>query len=362
MATYKVLQDIESEDKLVGPLSFRQCVYAAVAIMCFYFCFLAITKHAAVLLALFLPPALFGVLFAVPWQSHQTTEVLVLAKIRFFFKPRRRIWDQSGVRELVTITAPKRVEINYTNGLSQDEVKSRLSALANTIDSRGWVIKNVTADVYAKPQFLQADESSDRLVGIDTYAQPMADQPAIDMLDEQSGPIAQQFDTMINASRQAQRQQIREEMALAAQPAAIAAAQQQPAADNYWFMNPAPVNDMPTATVTPGSVAPQVAAAVPTPAVDEAAFVQQLKAQTSAQRQAYGHMRTLNPGGTNTPVTAASVAPVQPANPPVTPKVDPAILNLANNNDLNVATIARQANEHLQDLADEAGEVVVNLR
>ena len=31
MATYKVIQDIEAEDKLLGPLTLRQFIYAAVA-------------------------------------------------------------------------------------------------------------------------------------------------------------------------------------------------------------------------------------------------------------------------------------------------------------------------------------------
>lgn len=353
MATYKVLQDIESEDKLVGPLSFRQCVYAAFGILFYYLSFLALTKHAAYLLAVFLPPALFGTLFAIPWQAHQTTEVWVLAKIRFFFKPRRRIWDQSGVRELVTINAPKKVEVNYTNGLSQDEVKSRLQALANTIDSRGWAIKNVGADVYAKPQFLAADPSSDRLVGIDTFAKPVSDDLSNDVLDETNNPIAQQFDNMINASHQAQLQQIQNQMSAATKPAAAAPAASAVPADNYWFMNATPAaNNMPTATVTPGTLPAS------TPAADEAVFAEQLRAHNPAQDPTYSHMRTLAPPSLNTPVNAAVPAAPAAANPTVTPPIDPAILNLANNNDLNVATIARQANEHLQETS---GEVVVNL-
>jgi hypothetical protein len=32
MATYKVIQDIEAEDKLVGPLSLKQFIFALIAI------------------------------------------------------------------------------------------------------------------------------------------------------------------------------------------------------------------------------------------------------------------------------------------------------------------------------------------
>jgi hypothetical protein len=83
-----------------------------------------------------LPAFLFGFL-AFPWRGEQPTEVWALAKVRFYVKPRKRIWNQTGIRDLVTITVPKQIERNYTNGLSQTEVRSRLKALAATIDSGG---------------------------------------------------------------------------------------------------------------------------------------------------------------------------------------------------------------------------------
>ncbi len=33
MATYKVIQDIEAEDKLLGPLSLRQFIYAVIVVL-----------------------------------------------------------------------------------------------------------------------------------------------------------------------------------------------------------------------------------------------------------------------------------------------------------------------------------------
>src|ERR1700689_4826621 len=135
MATYKVIQDIEAEDKILGPLTFRQFVYGLIAAFFCYICVICVTKGAAFLLVFFLPPALFTGFFAFPFGRDQPTEVWALAKIRFFLKPHRRTWDQSGVKELVTITVPKKVERILTNGLSQNEVQSRLKTLANTIDS-----------------------------------------------------------------------------------------------------------------------------------------------------------------------------------------------------------------------------------
>jgi hypothetical protein len=149
------------------------------------------------LLVLFLPPFLLSGFFAFPFGRDQPTEVWALAKLRFWFKPRTRMWDQSGVKELVTITVPKKVERVYTDGLSQTEVQSRLKALANTIDSRGWAVKNINITSYAPNPLVSS--SSDRLLDISGVPDTVPDTVVLasdDMLDEENNPIAHQFDSM----------------------------------------------------------------------------------------------------------------------------------------------------------------------
>src|SRR5580658_8123021 len=107
MAIYKVLQDIEAEDKILGPLTLRQFIFGLITAFLLYICFICIAKGAPYLLVIFLPPALLAGFFAYPFGRDQPTEVWAVAKLRFLFKPRRRMWDQSGVKELVTITVPK---------------------------------------------------------------------------------------------------------------------------------------------------------------------------------------------------------------------------------------------------------------
>ncbi|HYH75059.1 MAG TPA: PrgI family protein, partial [Candidatus Saccharimonadales bacterium] len=230
MATYKVIQDIEAEDKLVGPLSLRQFIYAGICIVCLYLSFICLTKGLAPAIVLFIPPAaLFGFL-AFPWSGEQPTEVWALAKVNFLVKPRKRIWNQSGVKELVTVTAPKTVETTYTNGLSQSEVKSRLKALADTIDSRGWVIKNVNGPMYGQ---MANQQNSQRLVGI-APAMPAVEQftenPSEDVFDAKNNPVAQKFDTMIAASEKAHRQELMDRMNAPDMPAAPAPVQAVPVA------------------------------------------------------------------------------------------------------------------------------------
>jgi hypothetical protein len=371
MATYKVIQDIEAEDHILGPLTLRQFIFALVTTFFLYMSFIVVSKGIPFMLLLFVPPALFTGFFALPIGKDQPTEVWALAKLRFLFKPRKRIWDQSGVKELVTITVPKKVEVVLTNGLSQIEVQSRLSALASTIDSRGWAVKNVNVNLYAQPSPLAMTGDSDRLVDVSTMPQAVPDFDVLaadDMLDEYSNPIAQQFDQMINASSRAHHQQLVDNM----NGARVGQAPQPPVApENYWFLNQAPTP--PTdgqavfaqaQVVQPGPIN-NTPAPTPIETADEMALLGRIKAQNGKPQYYNAHMKTLQPMSAQpvvpTPVIQAPVvAPIQPAKP-MTPPPDPAILNLASNNDLNVATLAREAYKAKHPRSSQ-DEVVISLR
>lgn len=381
MATYKVIQDIEAEDKLIGPLTLRQFIYAGIAAVFLYLSYLVTTRGAGFMVAFFLPVALFSGFLAFPWGRDQPTEVWALAKIRFMLKPRRRIWDQSGAKELVTITAPKHLAVNYTNNLSQDEVRSRLQALANTIDTRGWAVKNAVIDT---SQTNQPDES-DRLVGPTLLPKPVQDsdiRASDDILDEQNNASAQRLQSMIDQSTKEHRSKILENLNKPQTPDQP----QKPAAD-YWFLNqPAQAANIPknmvtfnTKVVAPG--ADDQSAAVPV--ADEASIVADLEAHKQQSEGAfYGHMHTIQPlsvqndqqhaavppptlqdSAQTQPAAASQTVPAQDntlapqnANAPVTPAGRTAILQLANNDDLNVATIAREA-----ERSAPQNEVVIKL-
>ena len=239
---------------------------------------------------------------------------------------------------------PKKLERVFTDGLSQTEVKSRLQALANTIDSRGWAVKNVNLNTYAAP--LPTAASSDRLIDISNLPQVVPDNDVVaadDILDERNNPIAQQFDTMINQSSQAHRQQLVDQLnEVRHDPAAQSAAAQA----DYWFMRP---------EAEQGAAGPPVPA--PQAAADDAALTAQLKASSNAHQSPYGHLRTVQPISDQPAPQAVQAA----AAPAMTPPSDPAILALANNDDFNVATLAREAQKARGD--DESqDEVVISLR
>jgi len=370
MATYKVLQDIEAEDKLLGPLTLRQFIYAAIVAFSLFIMFrLAMVNWLLVLP--FLPHTILLSILAAPIGKDQSPEVWLLAKIRFILKPQKRIWDQSGLKELVTITVPKKVERQLTNGLSQTEVKSRLQALANTIDSRGWAVKNVNVNLFAQPSYVLNQTGSDRLIDPTTIPQnvPNYDPQAFeDILDEQSSPTAQNFNRLITTTQQAHRQQVVAQMQQAAGAGGATAATQQP---NYWFMEGSTprVNDPSKAAfASPPVIAPGAddAASAKLTKEEEERLLSQIHPRSNDPPSIQGHMKVIEPPSskkkTNTPKKAETKqeAPenrVEPTSPKVT---DPAILELANRNDLNVATIARQAEKARPQ--DPPDEVVISLR
>jgi hypothetical protein len=389
MATYKLIQDIEAEDKILGPLTLKQFIFALITAFFGYISFLCVSNHVPFLLALFLPPTLAAGFFAVPFGKDQPTEIWALAKIRFYFKPRKRIWDQSGVKELVTVTVPKKVERVLTNGLSQNEVHSRLKTLASTIDSRGWATKNVNVNLSARPSANNA-ATSDRLASMSSLPQEVPEytvQASDDILDETNNPVAHQFDSMITASAKTRRQQLIDElnkMGPEEAPAiqTVSAKTSQPsqssvAPNDYWFLHQPALSSLPptqsiftdTKVVQPGTNDPGIPAKPET--ADEAALAAQFKARSAAPTISYAHLRTIQPlGSTPSPAPVASLkAPVMVAEPvaapqpptPSTPRYDPAILSLANNNDLNVATLAREAYKAINHEDPPEDEVVIKL-
>jgi hypothetical protein len=349
MSTYKLIQDIEAEDKILGPLTLRQFIFALVTTFFAYLCFISIAKHILFLLVIFAPPMLLAGFFAFPFGRDQPTEVWALAKLRFWFKPRKRMWDQSGVKELVTITVPKKIERVYTDGLSQIEVESRLKALANTIDSRGWATKNVNITSYAPNPLVVT--SSDRLLDISEVPEAVPDstiQASDDILDEQNNPIAKQFDNMITQSSQVYRQQLVDQMNDASMPQLAGQAAPNPS----WFF------------MRKDSAAPEPGPALVTAAADDPVLAAQIHAKTDSRLASYSNLRTLRPLSAGPPVAAtppvsAIPAPQQPV-PAVTAAPHPAILALANNDDFSVSTIAREAKKAKAYKSGD-GEVVISL-
>ena len=109
MSVYKVPQDVEAEDKLLGPFSFRQFIFLIIAVVSLGAAYIL----ARILLPLGLIPvpiALFFGALALPLRKDQPMEVYLAAVISFMLKPKKRLWQPDGIEYLIEITTPKTEE------------------------------------------------------------------------------------------------------------------------------------------------------------------------------------------------------------------------------------------------------------
>jgi hypothetical protein len=146
VAEYKVPQNVEAEDKLLGPFSFRQFVYlmiagAAGAAMFFM-------GRASIILAIIPAPVFFffGIL-ALPLRKDQPMETYLAAMIRFWFKPRQRLWDPDGSESWIEISNPVIDKEPELKNISGQEITQRLSFLSNVEDTQGWSTRGGAAPI-----------------------------------------------------------------------------------------------------------------------------------------------------------------------------------------------------------------------
>jgi hypothetical protein len=390
MGTYKVIQDIEADDKLFGPFSLRQFIYLGIAGLLGWLSFVAVMKGLSYILILTAPIIIFAGFLAFPWGKDQPTELWLLAKLRFFIKPHKRIWDQTGAKDLVKINVPKKVERMLTDGLSQSEVRSRLGALANTIDSRGWAIKNVNVNVGAvQPAYAASDRLVDVATSMPQEVQSVDINAADDILDDTASPIAHQFDAMISQAESAKRENILTQMSQPTQaPASSGTAPTENPAPDYWFLNqPSTVpgqktttDDQTTNQTTSfplADPAPIIIPSAATPTEAEEALLASRKLDDGRQAGANSHLKTIKTpeqiaeeaeqararaarDAAESAAAANRAAEASAQKAQVTTAKQVAIMNLANTDDQDVATLSRRAKKEIEDNDD--GEVVIPLR
>ncbi|HEX6462248.1 MAG TPA: PrgI family protein [Candidatus Saccharimonadales bacterium] len=310
MSVYKVPQDVEAEDKLLGPFSFRQFVYLIIAAGCGFITFLLV--QAPLPVPFFSIPliliALGFIIIALPLRKDQPMELYVLALLRFYLKPKRRMWQPDGTTTGVIIDAPHVIHQQLTKDLTEEEAATRLSYLAQIIDTRGWAAKGVTMPTAAN--------SSVKLTVADEAG------TVEDVLDENTS-LARSLDSLIAKQKEASRTVAVEKMRTTKQ---------------------APPQLSPAPQPTNTAMQPQFATAA-----DDSTF-------KNVHYNPYPtmHQQVIDPHGHQ----PAPQKQAEEQKPTMTPPVSPDIMRLANNNDLSIEAIAHEAHR-LQESNDE---VVVSLR
>ena len=319
MAEYKVAQDVEAEDKLIGPFSFRQFIYliiAAVAVALAWglgqiFIGLAIIP---------LPVIIFFTVLALPLRKDQPMEIYIAAIISYRLKPHKRVWSPDGIESLIEITVPKAVDEHLTKDLSQMETEKRLSYLADIADTKGWSIRHTT------------EPTPNSSMVPDQY---YAAQQTVSTLDEDSG-VARKFDAMISRADQERHDRIIQNMYYQAQTQAPTP---QPTT------NQAPNDNVGDTAMQNDEHLPKFN---PYPTIHQS-VIQPTSQQSNTTA--------------NNPIQASSTELTKPAEPTANTSATAAsddIISLANNSGLSIAALQHEVDRVKQKKEDS--EVFISLR
>ncbi|MFV0484973.1 MAG: PrgI family protein [Candidatus Saccharimonadales bacterium] len=326
MAQYKVPQDVEADDKLLGPFTFRQFVYLLI-VAGFIGLAVALFQVFPLLVIIPVPVILFFGALALPIKKDQPMETYLSAIVSFYLKPRKRMWDAGQPESTILITAPKKIERSRTKDISQEEATHRLSFLAEIVDSEGYAIKGATTSPIREEIKAEAETVPD-----------MFDVPSGDRIERAlENETAERHADLVSQMRQAIEKA--ENHNLAGDTA--------PSIQKFDEKAEKPV-------VTPASVA---------------AVINESEANTKAPDIAPlpepnpADSVIVQPMPMPIPMPAAPTpAPAEPVAPAESTSVEEPsadIINLANNKELSVETIAKEAQRLSKKKQD--GEVYVSL-
>ena len=319
MAEYKVAQDVEAEDKLIGPFSFRQFIYLIIAAVAVALAW-GLGQIFVGLAIIPLPVIIFFTVLALPLRKDQPMEIYVAAIISYRLKPRKRVWSPDGIESLIEITVPKAVDEHLTKDLSQMETEKRLSYLADIADTKGWSIRHTTEPT-----------PNSSMVSDQYYAA----QQTVGMLDE-DGSVARKFDAMISRADQERHDRIIQNMYYQAQTQA-----------------PTP---QPTTNQAPNDNVGDTAAQNDEhlPKFNPYPTIHQSVIQPTSQQ---------SNTTANNPIQASSTEPTKPAEPTANTSATAAsddIISLANNSGLSIAALQHEVDRVKQKKEDS--EVFISLR
>ena len=317
MAVYKVPQDVEAEDKLIGPFSFRQFIYLIVAAITIGIEW--VLAQIFILLVLIpMPITLLFLAIALPLRKDQPMELWLAAVLKFFLKPRLKMWWPEGEINLVTIIAPHTKEERLTKDLTAQEAEQRFTQLAEVIDTQGWSARGIH-DYNVLQQYGSLKDT--------TIAEAAS---AVDIMDETQG-VGQQFNSLIEEQEKTHLRTKTNEFRQAMHDSAVRK------------------NSTPTPITTPTRPAPTRHDVSDSVQMNQA---RQTATEDTAQTpvspidsQPAVNTRPVGDTSNDDQTTSTSI-----------PKTD--ILDLANNNTMSVSSIAREA--HRRESKDD--EIVIKLR
>ncbi len=192
MGQYKVPQNVEAEDKIIGPLTLMQFIYCVIGVAWAGLCFVLFKSVMPLMVMMAAPVTMLFLLLGLYQKDGQNFEQLLIALTSFLVQPRKRVWTKEAVTETFHIE-PAKTMVNEQSQRDPAQVRSELDRLAGLVDSRGWnrVESEATSDRLVPPMTPAAQSAS----VIDPFE-------ASDMMDLQSSPLAQNLTQLLEAASQ----------------------------------------------------------------------------------------------------------------------------------------------------------------
>lgn len=152
-ASYKVPQNVDLEDKILGPFTLKQFFYLLAAGLATFISFNIFYR---------LAPPLFVISALVIWgitgafvfvrPNDQPFTKFFFSFLWFSLKPNRRVWHRlPSLGEIALSDTPEEKAPPQPAEPSPDEMKSHLQRLAHVVDTRGWSdVDEEEADISAR--------------------------------------------------------------------------------------------------------------------------------------------------------------------------------------------------------------------
>lgn len=120
MAQYQVPQFIETEDKIVGPLTLRQFIYLAIAGLIIFFLFFILQLWVWVIISSALV-AIAGSLAFLKYNGRPMHRVVVYA-LKYFWRPRFYIWKKPEIQPATPEIKIPKIEL-VKPGVAEEKIE-----------------------------------------------------------------------------------------------------------------------------------------------------------------------------------------------------------------------------------------------
>jgi len=136
MPQFKVPQNLDMEDRIIGHLTLTQFGYLALGGMLAYFFLYQFPGTVGILLSL--PIGIFAFALAVVKVQDQPLPKFVVALIKYVFSPRNRSWQHGAGSDNSLITNNPKREVKKPIPKKKIYTASDIKKIASRVDSHGY--------------------------------------------------------------------------------------------------------------------------------------------------------------------------------------------------------------------------------